>query len=167
MDHGATKAGSMIQFCMTYIRNLIQSREMRAVTNARASGDYQPGNDDWDIGMSSIMMHALGLAPSKDNWWSTQFQSGFRERYANESSEPYSRLHSAAASLSNGPVILSDKIGVSDTALILRTCDSRGRLALPVHGHRVHCPQRLKLRGHNMCHALWISVQLCACREPR
>ena len=57
------------------VGHVIQSREMRAVTNARASGDYQPGNDDWDIGMTSIMMHALGLAPSKDNWWSTQFQS--------------------------------------------------------------------------------------------
>ena len=131
MDHGARMSNSSIQFCMTYIRNLMQSVEMYAVTNGRVSGDYQPGNDDWDIGISSILAHALGIAPSKDDWWSSSVQKGFPSKYAAGSHEPHSRLHAAVASLSTGPVIPSDKIGASDVALIMRSCDKAGRLLSP------------------------------------
>ena len=43
---------------------------------ARASGDYQPGNDNWKIGVSSIFMDAIGVAPFKDNFWTTTDQPG-------------------------------------------------------------------------------------------
>ena len=75
----------------------MQSVEMYAVTNARVSGDYQPGNDDWDIGTSSILAHALGIAPSKDNYWTTEVQTGYPKKYNEHPNytEPHSRLHSA------------------------------------------------------------------------
>ena len=38
---------------------------MFAVTNARASHDYHPGNDNWYTGKTAILAHALGVAPSK------------------------------------------------------------------------------------------------------
>ena len=43
---------------------------------ARASGDYKPGNDQWMIGISSILAHAMAIAPFKDNFWTTTTQPG-------------------------------------------------------------------------------------------
>ena len=48
----------------------MQSIAIPVVTQNRASRDYQPSNtthwDQWIIGDSSILSHAVGLAPSKD-----------------------------------------------------------------------------------------------------
>jgi hypothetical protein len=54
-----------------------------AVFQARASDDYQPGNEQWRIGVSSMFVHAMGVAPFKDNFWTTQNQTGniYGERY--------------------------------------------------------------------------------------
>ncbi len=54
---------------MSHVRHVLQSVELYAITNARASGDYHPGNTQWNIGTSSILAHAVGIAPSKDNYW--------------------------------------------------------------------------------------------------
>lgn len=43
---------------------------------ARVSNDYQPGNEQWKIGISSMFAHALGVAPFKDNFWTTTNQPG-------------------------------------------------------------------------------------------
>ena len=80
--------------CMSHVRHILQSVEMPAVTNARASGDYHPGNGQWYTGTSSILAHAVGIAPSKDNYWSTPVQAG--SHYGNKTSEPHSRLQAAA-----------------------------------------------------------------------
>ena len=44
----------------------MQSVAIPAVTQVRASEDYQPNNNQWLIGDSSILTHSVGLAPSKD-----------------------------------------------------------------------------------------------------
>ena len=44
----------------------MQALSIPAVTQQRVSGDYQPGNSQWEIGDSSILAHAVGLAPFKD-----------------------------------------------------------------------------------------------------
>ena len=51
----------------------MQSIAIPVVTQGRASQDYQPSSmsnsyhwDQWLIGDSSILLHAVGLAPSKD-----------------------------------------------------------------------------------------------------
>lgn len=40
----------------------------------RVSKDYFPGNDQWKIGVTSIFAYAMGIAPFKDNFWSTTNQ---------------------------------------------------------------------------------------------
>ena len=55
--------------CMSHVRHVLQSVECPAITNVRASDDYHPGNEQWNVGTSSILAHALGVAPSKDNYW--------------------------------------------------------------------------------------------------
>ena len=55
---------------MSWTRHIMQSIAIPVVTQNRASRDYQPSNtfhgDQWIIGDSSILSHAVGLAPSKD-----------------------------------------------------------------------------------------------------
>merc|ERR1711937_38172 len=114
---------------MAYVRHLLQSVEMGQVTNARASKDYHPGNDQWNLGASSIVNHAIGIAPSKDNYWSTEVQPG--NKWGNSTKEPHNRLQAVVSSLTTGPVAPSDKIGLSNVSLILRACDQGGRLLTP------------------------------------
>merc|ERR1711904_454240 len=60
MGRGASKSGITIQYCMPYPRHILQSVEVHAVTNFRASDDYHAGNDQWRLGLSSI----IPVAPS-------------------------------------------------------------------------------------------------------
>jgi hypothetical protein len=100
--------------------------EVAAVTNIRASNDYAAGlHPQWMIGHSSIFAHALGLAPSKDGYWSAQTQadSPWPGRI-----EPFPRLQSAVAHYSRGPVAFADRAGAADAALVRMHCDADGRL---------------------------------------
>lgn len=45
MGRAAETNGQTIQYCMSHVRHILQAVEIPAVTNARASGDYHPGND--------------------------------------------------------------------------------------------------------------------------
>jgi hypothetical protein len=46
-----------------------------AVTNGRASGDYaNPVGNLLNYGTAAPFFSAVGMAPSKDNWWSTPNQ---------------------------------------------------------------------------------------------
>ena len=100
------------------------------MTNARASGDYHPGNDQWMTGVTGILAHAVGIAPSKDNYWSTRVQKNTHYDGGN-ATEPYNRLQSAAIIATSGPVAPSDMVGGSDRALIMTACDEGGMLLQP------------------------------------
>ena len=77
MATGAARAGLTVQYCMSHCRHVLASAEFPSVTQARASGDYHPGGDQWHpVGTTSVFAYALGLAPSKDNYWSTTDQPG-------------------------------------------------------------------------------------------
>lgn len=118
-----------IQYCMSHCRHILQSVEIPAVTNARASGDYHPGGDQWKaIGTTGIFAWAVAIAPSKDNYWSTDHQNGSAYSDHATIAEPYNRLQAAVSTLSKGPVAPSDKIGSSNTELIFRSCASDGKL---------------------------------------
>ena len=82
-----------VQYCMCYVRHVLQARprpispvsspppprhpihptallwqavESPAVTQARGSGDYRAGNEQWrPLGLTSLLLYALGLAASK------------------------------------------------------------------------------------------------------
>ena len=75
---------------------LLQSVEVPAVSQFRASDDYGPGQSTgcgfpycvYNIGTTSIFAWALGLAPSKDNFWSTPQPGG---SYGNHT-EPFNGM---------------------------------------------------------------------------
>ncbi|CAH1277104.1 Hypp9481 [Branchiostoma lanceolatum] len=117
-----------IQYCMANPRHALQSVQIPAVTQARVSGDYHPGNEQWRIGIGSIMAHALGVRPFKDTFWSTTNQTGSPYGHA---TEPYPRLQAAVATLSAGPVGPSDMVKGADVNLIMRSCNAEGLLLKP------------------------------------
>jgi len=130
MGAGAKKNGLTIQYCMSYPRHILQSVEIPAVTQARASDDYGGGRDQWKpLGTTSMFAWALGIAPSKDSFWSTQnLAHADRGGYKGNIGEPYNRLQSAVLTMSRGPVTTSDENGKSDVPLIMRSCMKDGTL---------------------------------------
>ena len=79
MGRGAQKNGLSIQYCMAWARHLLQSLESPAVTQSRASNDYHPASlteNQWTIGVTSILLDAIGLRPSKDNYQSRVSEPG-------------------------------------------------------------------------------------------
>ena len=103
---------------------------LQAVTQARASGDYHPGNDQWKpLGLTGIFAHAVGIKPTKDNFW-TKPVKGWGPKYHN-ARETANRLQAVVSTLSTGPVAISDRIGQSDVGLILRSCAADGTLLQP------------------------------------
>jgi hypothetical protein len=131
MGTAAEKNGIAIQYCMSHCRHMMASVEIPAVTQARASGDYQQSrSDQWSqLGTTSLFSFALGVAPSKDNYWSTSVQIG--NKWGDNSTEKYPRLQAAVLTLTKGPVCPSDKIGDSNRELIMRSAMSDGTLLQP------------------------------------
>ena len=126
MGEAAKEQGLTIQYCMAWPRHVMQSVMIPVVTQTRASGDYHPGNTQWRIGDSSILLHALGIAPFKDNFHTTSNQEKCKFN-----SEPYPELETYVAVLSNGPVGPSDTVGGANKDLIMATCMSDGLLLKP------------------------------------
>jgi len=132
MGRAAERAGLSIQYCMSFARHLMQSVEIPAVTQARASGDYQPGMDQWHpLGTTAIFTHALGVAASKDSFWSTDYQPGHPHYHHGATHEPHSRLQSVVLTLTKGPVAPSDGVHCSDAKLIMRSATADGTLLQP------------------------------------
>ena len=79
MGNAATKYGIRIQYCMPYVRHLLQSVEIPSVTQIRVSDDNVPGASglfQWIIGETSMLTFNLGLAPFKDGFLTKVFQDG-------------------------------------------------------------------------------------------
>lgn len=79
MGNAALRNNLTIQYCMPMVRHLLQSVEIPRMNQARASGDYHPGNDQWNIGISSILYHALDIRPFKDNFRTTSANEHHRK----------------------------------------------------------------------------------------
>ena len=83
---------------------------------------------------------ALGLAPSKDVFWSNSSESYckgplhlkdcLKSKYSH-ASEPHPEVQAAVALLSAGPVGPGDKIGAANKSLLMQTCRDDGLLLKP------------------------------------
>ena len=129
MGQGAAVNGVNILYCMSYTRHMLQSVEIENVVSFRASDDYQPGNDQWAIGLTSAWIYAVGLAPFKDSFWTSADQPG-NSKYVNKT-EPNVLLQSAVATLSTGIVGIGDKIGMTDLSVISRSMRVDGLILKP------------------------------------
>lgn len=135
MGAGAETAGVSVQLCMPYPRHALQSVEMPTATQIRVSDDHMPGplggntGTQWSLGFSSMLAWAVGLAPFKDNYWSTAQQPGSSQPPGSIEVTP--ALHAAISTLSAGAVTPGDGVNASDAELILRSCTAAGRLLQP------------------------------------
>ena len=132
MGAAAQKHGVNIQYCMPYPRHAMQSLEIQAVSQIRASGDYIPGRDrsppNWNIGGSSILAHALALRPFKDNFWTMLAEPGSS---SGNTTNPDTPRAAAVATLTAAPVTPGDGAMYQNTSLIMMSTRADGVLLHP------------------------------------
>lgn len=137
MGQAAEAHGVSIQYCMSFPRHVFVSLELNAVTQVRASNDYQPQSVlldyfQWRIGESSLWLESIGVQPSKDSYWSmptSQYTPHYDPLF--NTTERRNRLESLVSSLANGPVQISDRVNDSDVSLIMRCCNAAGKILRP------------------------------------
>ena len=56
----------LFRYCMPWPRHVLQTVMNPVVTQTRVSDDYQPDNEQWKVGDSTILSHFIGLAVFKD-----------------------------------------------------------------------------------------------------
>lgn len=141
MAAAALSLNMSVQYCMAHPAAFLEAMALPAVSNGRASGDYQtPDGNLLDYGTAAPFFAAIGIAPSKDNFWSTPNQPRPRSKSpitGAPACDGGSRnvtdnfLHALVATLSTGPVGFSDALGYTNVSLIKSTCDSAGLLLKP------------------------------------
>lgn len=135
-QHGMTDAALAknltVQWCYAAPTDVLNSLTMPALTNFRVSMDFCYGHS-WDIGVSSLIVWAVGAFPSKDTLWTTD-NGRFSVPgcpWTPDHETPGATLHVVLALMSTGPVGISDKVGMTDTTLIKRTISADGTLLKP------------------------------------
>ncbi len=127
MGQAALDLGLTIQYCMPWNRHILQSVMNSAVTQIRVSDDYQPGNGQWQVGDTTILSHAMGVASFKDTFHSLVTESNCK--FMNP--EPYPELETYVSVLTGGPIGPSDTADHFNKTLIMSTCMSDGLLLKP------------------------------------
>ncbi|KAK6196065.1 hypothetical protein SNE40_001360 [Patella caerulea] len=118
MGKSAERNSIPIQYSNAWPSHILQSLEIPAVTQVRVSGNYMQQADQWKIGITSILVNALGLAPSKDTFWTMEQESG--NKY--NSTEKRPQLQNLMATLSNGPVGFGDSVKFNNESFAARHC---------------------------------------------
>ena len=111
MGEAAQTKNMSVQFCMSHPAAFLHALTLPSVTNGRASGDYENCDENLiQYGKNAIFFSALGIAPSKDNFWTVPEQP---KPLSNGSLPPCDGgnrnttnnfLHALVATLSTGPV---------------------------------------------------------------
>ena len=118
-----------VQWCYAAPTDVFASLDMPAVTNFRVSFDFCYGKS-YKIGESSLLVWALGGAPSKDTLWSTANNRTAIPGcpWTPDHEEPVAELHVVLALMSKGPVGISDAIGYTNSTLLKRAIRQDGTL---------------------------------------
>ena len=122
MANAATERNVTIQYCLPSATDLLVSLPYRSVVQARASTDYVDveGNAA-QLGGSSLLMGAVSIAPSKDTLWTRSPQPPTYsdiKQHGQYDTQPHVALDAVFATLSLGPVGISDGIHQTDVGLI-------------------------------------------------
>lgn len=127
MGEAAMEVGVTIQYCMPWTRHILQSLSNPAVTQIRVSDDYQPGNGQWQVGDTTMLAHAMGLASFKDTFRTLITESNCKFMVP----EPNPELETFVAALTGGPIGPSDTASNFNRTLIMSTCMADGLLLKP------------------------------------
>ncbi|KAG7340586.1 hypothetical protein IV203_024129 [Nitzschia inconspicua] len=122
-----------IQWCYASPNEVFSSLSMPSVTNFRVSFDFCYGKS-YDIGESSLLVWALGAAPSKDTVWSTD--NNHTETpgcsWTPDHETIAAELHVILALMTTGPFGLSDGTGMTNATLVQRAIAKDGTLLQPI-----------------------------------
>ena len=151
MANAAGNNNMTVQYCMTLPSDLLVSAHFDSVTNARASQDYTPGYwNSYHIGGSALLISAMGLGASKDNFWTMVNEHDIS---GHKGSEPNGELNAMVCALTSGPVGFSDAIGFTDYSVLWPTTTKSGQL---LHGARPLTPlERTFYTGTGMDAGAW------------
>mmetsp|Transcript_10641 Transcript_10641/g.15869 ORF Transcript_10641/g.15869 Transcript_10641/m.15869 type:complete len:561 (+) Transcript_10641:185-1867(+) len=122
-----------IQWCYATPTDVMNSLIMPSVTNFRVSSDFCYGMS-WDIGISSLLVWAMGASPSKDTLW-TSTNDKFSVPgcdWTPDHEEPAVSLHVILALMSSGPMGISDLNGKTNTTLLKHAITEDGHLLKPL-----------------------------------
>lgn len=134
MGAGAEQIGMNIQYCMSLPRHFLQALGISRVTHARASADYAVSlmnhvRSQWQIGITSMFLDAIGIAPFKDVLWTASTQPG--SPYSSNASEVLPDRQILISTLSTGPVAVGDGINLTNIERIMRCCRQDGLILKP------------------------------------
>eukprot|EP01061_Rhynchopus_euleeides_P003475 TRINITY_DN12730_c2_g1_i1.p1 TRINITY_DN12730_c2_g1~~TRINITY_DN12730_c2_g1_i1.p1 ORF type:complete len:871 (+),score=296.29 TRINITY_DN12730_c2_g1_i1:77-2689(+) len=130
MATAAANAGINIQYCMAMPSDLLLSAKYPNVVNARASPDYIPGWDgNFRVGGTALLLSALGLGASKDNFWTSHVQNDTASGRAGN--EPNNELIAMIAVMGRGPFGPSDQLGKTNFSVIRPAMRADGVLRQP------------------------------------
>ena len=128
MADAASERNLTTQYCLPSPTdsNMLVSLRFPSVTQGRASGDYgfATSADGFDenvatLGGSSLLFGATGIVPSKDTLWTNGTQPGsIKFTGVPYNTQPHVRLDAVLATLSLGPVGISDAYNWTDQGLI-------------------------------------------------
>lgn len=123
MADAALERDIAVQYCLCSATDVLESLSLPAVVQARASGDYvNKQANPFALGGSSLLMGALKIAPSKDTLWTASPQPGTMSDTEHNglsyTTQPHVQLDAVLATLSLGPVGISDGLGQVGVALI-------------------------------------------------
>jgi len=132
MADAALDRNISVQWCYATPSDLLASLDMPAVTNFRVSFDFCYGAS-WDIGESSLLVWALGAAPSKDTLWTTDNNRTAIPgcTWTEDHETMAAELHLVLALMSTGPVGISDALGMTNATLLQRATTADGTLLKP------------------------------------
>jgi hypothetical protein len=132
MASAAVDLNIPIQWCYATPNEVLASLDLPSVTNFRVSFDYCYGQS-YDIGESSLLVWALGAAPSKDTLWTTINNKTETPgcKWTPDHESVAVELHVVLALLSSGPVGISDGIGWTNKTLVERIIAKDGTLLQP------------------------------------
>lgn len=137
MARAAAERRISIQYCLPSATDMLVSLGLPSVVQARASTDYvDPVGNAAELGGSSLLMGAVGIAPSKDTLWTRSPQPATwsdTKQHGEYTSQPHVALDAVLATLSLGPVGISDALGETDVELISQAyrCARDGTLLRP------------------------------------
>lgn len=125
-------SGADLQLCMMNPAHALASTTMCSATNGRGTQDHadRSAANGLPLGWSALVLHALGLWPSRDNVW-TNSSVDLGVTPESHMTEKMPVLQTAMAVLAGGPYGVADIAGALNKSLVMRSCRTDGVLLRP------------------------------------
>lgn len=132
LDTHAAATGVALMWCMPTPADLVTAAQLPHVIAVRTADDYRFAADPaslwtWFLTVNRLA-DALGLPVFKDCFFSN---AAVRPGDDAIDGDPHAELEALLSALAGGPVGIGDRLGRTDRAVVMRTCDDDGSLRHP------------------------------------